>query len=154
MVPRSDALRTGPWLRRQGTVVAGLAAELEERVRCLASPLGEVSWQRENCKYFWKSFKSTSAPLWGVEKGGRAAGIIGTLLSSPMEPLPATAGSVLLRAVRAEAPAPLTSSPHTSHMCFSVPISYSQAPAESINCHNQCRLFSIPQDAKQTKQSH
>lgn len=48
----------------------------------------------------------------------------------------------------------LTSSPHTFQMCFSVPISYSEAPAESINCHNQCRLFSVPQDTKQTKQNH
>lgn len=64
-------------------------------------------------------------------------------------------GTQPVRATRsATLRATCTSSPHASQMCFSFPIPSSEAPAESINCHNQRRLFSIPQDPKHTKQNH
>lgn len=153
-IARSDALwlgrpltgKTGPHLRWVDNRTRG------EEPGALSFPGGGY-WQRESGMYLWKkcSERSISAPLLGFKNRERAGGIIGPVCYSADRTVAWHSWFPASARPGVEAPALLTSSPHTLQMCFSVPISCSRAPAESINCHNQCRLFSIPQETTQTK---
>ena len=58
-VPLSDALgQDRPRLGRQDPISAGWQQSTGQRPQAPVSALWEVSWQGENCMYFWKSFKS------------------------------------------------------------------------------------------------
>jgi len=98
--------------------------QIEDRALCITEWLGALHMTVHHPEPGWERFSSPP------------------LLSPPLPSLHSLSSSSL------------PSSPHPPHRCLSLPISCSPAPAEFINCHNQRRLFSVPQDTKHTKQNH